>query len=319
MSKQETLKKIFSWKSFFNSMPWIILSLSIVLLIIGYFGGLEDNELRGFYRTIGTTAFASGLFSFLMKSSQYSDIYKEELLSIIYDTEHLNKRKDLPEIWENVSKVLFENKFPAISKAVTNDVKNTYLLKDHILYYEDYEQTIEIELLDKDKELIRVTQKSSYIIHSTEKGFTTPLTTKNSIKYSDKRDLISFTLNSFAINNKQQILKVTEIDEKEKKQIIHSFSFKLEVVGKNKIDHDITKTYSLKSDCVIGTMKNAIVNNFSLMITLKGDLSIDFHEAGTVKSFTQRNISNEHVKEFKYKGLLYPRQGYLFFVKISCR
>lgn len=89
----------------------------------------------------------------------------------------------------------------------------------------------------------------------------------------------------------------------------------LETIGKNKIEHIITKSYSLKTDCVIGTMKNAIVNNFSIMITLKGHLSIDFNEAGTVKSFTQRDISNEQVKEFKYKGLLYPKQGYLFFVK----
>jgi hypothetical protein len=317
MSKKETINRTFSWKSFYNSMPWIILTISIVLLIIGYCVEFQSDDMKTFFRTIGATALASGLFSFLMKSSQYSDIYKEELLSIMYDTEHLNKRNDLPEIWENVSKVLFENKFPAISKTVTNDVKNTYLMKDHILYYEDYEQTIEIELIDKEKEIIKVTQKSNYIINPTEKGCNTPLTTNNTIKYGDRKDLVSFALNSFTINGKIQDIKIKEIDEKEKKQLKHTFSFKLETIGKNKIEHIITKSYSLKTDCVIGTMKNAIVNNFSIMITLKGDLSIDFNEAGTVKSFTQRNISNEHVKEFKYKGLLYPKQGYLFFVKIK--
>lgn len=277
----------------------------------------ENKNIETFFRTIGATALASGLFSFLMKSSQYSDIYKEELLSIMYDAEHLNKRKDLPEIWENVSKVLFENKFPAISKTVTNDVKNTYLLKDHILYYEDYEQTIEIELLDKEEEIIKVTQKSNYIIYPTDKGCNTPLTTNNTIKYGENKSSVTFILNSFSINGLIQDIIVKEIDDKERKQVKHSFTFKLDTIGKNKIEHSITKTYSLKSDCVIGTMKNAIVNNFSLMITLKGDLSIDFHEAGTVKSFTPRNISNEHVKEYKYKGLLYPKQGYLFFVKIN--
>lgn len=317
MSKTETTGRIFSWKSFYNSMPWIILFISIVLLLIGYSVEFENVNIETFFRTIGATALASGLFSFLMKSSQYSDIYKEELLSIIYDAEHLSKRNDLPEIWENVSKVLFENKFPAISKMVTNDVKNTYLLKDHILYYEDYEQTIEIELLDKETERIKVTQKSNYVIYPTEKGCNTPLKTDNTIKYGDKKDLVSFVLNSFSVNGILQDIKVEEDDEKEKKQLKHSFSFKLNNIGKNKIEHTITKTYSLKTDCVIGTMKNAIVNNFSLMITLKGNLSIDFYEAGTVKSFTPRNISNEHVKEYKYKGLLYPKQGYLFIVKLN--
>jgi len=317
MSKKETINRTYSWKSFYNSMPWVILLISSLLLIIGYSVDFENKNIETFFRTIGATALASGLFSFLMKSSQYSDIYKEELLSIIYDAEHLSKRNDLPEIWENVSKVLFENKFPAISKTVTNDVKNTYLLKDHILYYEDYEQTIEIELLDKESEKIKVTQKSNYVIYPTEKGCNTPLTTNNSIKYGDNKDLVSFVLNSFSVNGKLQEIKVKEIDEKDKRQVKHSFTFKLDTIGKNKIEHTITKTYSLKTDCVIGTMKNAIVNNFSLMITLKGDLSIDFNEAGTVKSFTPRNISNEHVKEYKYKGLLYPKQGYLFFVKIK--
>lgn len=187
-----------------------------------------------------------------------------------HDRLHLNKRNDLPEIWENVSKVLFENKLPAISNTVTTDVKNTYLPKDHILYYEDYEQTIEIELIDKDKELIKVTQKSNYIIYPTDKGCNTPLTTNNSINYGNKKDLVSFTLNSFSINGKIQNIQVKEIDEKDKKQLKHSFTFKLDKIGKNKIEHTISKTYSLKTDCVIGTMKNAIVNNFSLMITLKG-------------------------------------------------
>ena len=299
-------------------MPWIILSISILLLIIGYSVEFQSKNIETFLRTIGATTLASGLFSFLLKSSQYSDIYKEELLSIMYDADHLSKRNDLPEIWENVSKVLFENKFPAISKTVTNDVKNTYFLKDHILYYEDYEQTIEIELLDKEKELIKVTQKSNYVIYPTEKGCNTPLTTNNTIKYGNKFSLVSFILNSFSINGKIQDIHVKEIDEKDKKQLKHSFTFKLDAIGKNKIEHSISKTYSLKTDCVIGTMKNAIVNNFSLMITLKGGLSIDFYEVGTVKSFTQRNITNEHVKEYKYKGLIYPKQGYLFFVKIEC-
>lgn len=318
MSKKETINRTFSWKSFYISMPWIILSISILLLILGYSLDFQNENIKNFFRTIGATTLASGLFSFLMKSSQYSDIYKDELLSIMYNAEHLNKRSDLPEIWENVSKVLFENKFPSISKTVTNDVKNTYLPKDHILYYEDYEQTIEIELIDKDKELIKVTQKSNYTIYPTEKGCNTPLTTNNSIRYGDKKDLVSFTLNSLNINGKIQDIKVKEIDEKDKMQMKHSFTFKLDTVEKNKIEHSISKTYSLKTDCVIGTMKNAIVNNFSLMITLKGDLSIDFYEAGTVKSFTQRNISNQCVKEYKYKGLLYPKQGYLFFVKTNC-
>lgn len=318
MGKKETIHKTFSKKSFFNSIPWLIVAISVALLAFGYFAGLEESQFRTFCRTIGATALASGLFSFLMKSSQYSDIYKEELLSIMYDTEHLAKRKDLPEIWENVSKVLFEDKFPAISKNVTNDVKNSYLLKDHILYYDEYEQTIEIELIDKENEIIKVSQKSSYTIYPTDTGCKIPQTTNNTIKYSDTKDSVSFVINSFSINGVPQNVILKEIDEKEKKQVKHSFTFKLTDPVKNKVEHTITKIYSLKSDYVIGTKKNAIVNNFSLMITLKGDLSIDFHEVGTLKPFTPRNITNQHVKEFKYKGLLYPKQGYLFIVKLKC-
>ena len=64
-------------------------------------------------------------------------------------------------------------------------------------------------------------------------------------------------------------------------------------------------------------MKKEIVQNFSVMITIKGNLSIDFYSVGTIKAFEPRNITNEHVKEYKYKGLLYPNQGYLFIMKIK--
>lgn len=87
MSKKETINRTFSWKSFYNSIPWIILLISIVLLLIGYSVDFQNKNTETFFRTIGATALVSGLFSFLRKSSQYSDIYKEELLSIMYDAE----------------------------------------------------------------------------------------------------------------------------------------------------------------------------------------------------------------------------------------
>lgn len=311
------IKRIFNQKTFYLAIPWVSLFASLSFLWLGYSIDFKDKKIETIFKTLGNTLLTGGLFSFLVKSMQYADLYKDQLINIIYNTEHLSRRKDLPEIWERVSNVLFDNKFPLISQLVINDVRNKYLLKDDILYYDTYEQIIEIELIDQLTETIRVVQQSNYIIYPTKHGLSVPLTTSNTISYRKNSKRVVFELNSFNINDVTQHIVVHESIDEINNQHKHSFSFKLETLGENRIAHTITKVYSLKDDCVIGTMKDAIINNFSLMITLKGNLTVDFYEAGTLKPFTRRGINHENVRFYNYNGILYPKQGYFLFVKIK--
>ena len=107
-----------------------------------------------FFKVVGTTILASGIFSFMIKYARFAKIFKSELNEIIYESKYLEQQKNIIDIWERVSKVVFKNKFPKISKDIINDVKNMYFPTDHILYYNDFNQTLEIELIDKETEKI---------------------------------------------------------------------------------------------------------------------------------------------------------------------
>jgi len=82
-----------------------------------------------------------------------------------------------------------------------------------------------------------------------------------------------------------------------------------------KFETTILKRYSLLYDNTIGTVKDHLIHDFNLKILLKGNVEIDFHDLGTLKKFKKSGVNNQHYREYEYKGMIYPRQGYVLVVK----
>ena len=97
---------------------WIPLLMFGGLLVILSFIPYFDNYMyvsKGLY-SIGTTMITAIVFLTIVKSKQFSKIFSKQLRDIIYCTEHLEKRKDIRELWLNSSKAMYEKNFPELSE-----------------------------------------------------------------------------------------------------------------------------------------------------------------------------------------------------------
>lgn len=299
-------------QSLLPAVPYIVLLLGLFAFSYGTLSDFENVNVKLFWSGIGKTLIASGIFALLLKTIQFMGVFKEELSKVVYDAKFLANRKDLEEVWGNVSKVLFKNKFPKISKEIINDIGHLYFPTDHVLYYDDYKQIIEIEVIDPINQMVKVMQHSTFTVYPKSKGERLVLTTNNSLKYNTNKSEVYFAIKKFNINDKNEMPVISE--QCINNQLKTTFSATLVGEDSYKFNTCIEKKYSLLTDNVIGTTKDYIIHDFSLKIHIKGGINIDFYSAGTLNKFNLTGVANDHYREYEYKGIIYPKQGYLMFI-----
>ena len=311
------IRELFNKGAVQKSLPIVSIVLGLILLIIGVFVHFENHFVQALFLKIGDSVLAGGVFAVILRSMQLMGVFKDELVTIIYEAAYLNNRKDLPDIWEKVSKVMFKNKFPGISKEITSDVKCIYFPIDHVLYYENFEQTINIELIDAANQLVKVTQYSQYTVFPKEKTNTFKHVSRNLLRFNKSKDEVSFNILKYKVNGTDF---VPVVDEAINNNLLTT-QYAISLSGKENeysFETVIEKLYSLKYDNVIGHQKDYIIKNFNVKIHTKGNLAIDFYNMGTLKPFTNKTkVKDEHYMEYEYKGLIYPKQGYLITVKLK--
>jgi len=308
MSERTTVEK-----SFKISLPYILLVIGLISYSFSVFGTFQNGNWQRFLEGIGKSILVSGIFAIVLKSIQFMGVFKDELSDIIYKQKYLDNRKDIKEVWENVSKIIFKNKFPKISKSITGDIENIYFPTKHVLYYDEYKQTLEIELIDPVNEKIRVKQHSEYIVYPTSKNDKLNLKTQNTLRFNKSKEEVGIKIQKFTVNGKD-IEPV--IDQKIEASCLRTW-FTVVLTGEEsyKFETIIEKEYSLKYDRIIGTKKDYIIHDFNLKILLKGELKINFLDAGTFNNFKPANVINEHYREYDYRGIIYPKQGYILVVE----
>lgn len=256
------------------------------------------------------------VLGFVSNAARFLGIFKKDLQDIIYGKEFISQRKDVYPLWETISKELFKNKFPIIHKDLLNSV-NHYFPKDEVSYYNDYEVVTLIEWVDKPKGLIKVTDKVSFDLMSD---------TSNKIHYLMK----SWTIVNEGDDYKDSIIDLTVNDEKPIPKNIKDLGSKkdkesglchtqeITLCGSNKyaIKYTRVKTYNINSDYYIGFKAKYIVKDLRVHLFLPEDIDATFISRGTQNEFVDvNNIKNQIEK--RYKGIVLPRQGFIFALKIK--
>ena len=304
---------MFKKDSFIASIPYIALILGFTFFFFGTFATFDSHLWKEFWSGLGKTILASGIFALLLKTFQFMGVFKEELKKVVYDAKFLANRKDLEEVWEEVSRVMFKNKFPKISKEITHDIGHLYFPTEHVLYYDDYRQIIEIELIDPINQIVNVKQHASFYVYPRSKGENFSVKTMNSLTFNKDKSEVSASVIKYQINEKEATVTITQ--EVTGNKLNTCYEVYLAGQDSYKFETCIEKRYCLFHDNVIGTVKDFLIHDFSLKLHLKGGIHIDFFEVGTLKRFKNVGVVNEHYREYEYKGILYPKQGYLFFMK----
>lgn len=289
-------------------------TLTVIFFLAGvgaYVWGFvsEDDSLKKeILIKLGDVLVIGVVIGFIANAAQFLKIYKEELQKIIFGKEFVGKLKDVTNAWETISKQMFKNKFPKIHQDFLKVMK-LYFPQNEVSYYNEYESHIKIEWNDEVKRIIKVTETIRFeLIAASEGKFDYPLKTWTRVLdgkiYENK-------ITSFTVDNVPKKLPDAKSKmEADNKCEEHS----IELKGKTNYEINYTreKVYDLTDDHYIGFRAKYIVKDLRVNFECPDDIDAQFVCRGTQNDFTDAIPAKSNKMEKKYKGIILPRQGYIF-------
>ncbi len=299
---------ILSYNNFRTGSAWILLILGIGLYAIGYFWINTDNVWKEISIKLGDILVIGVILGYLSNAAQFLGIFKKDLQDIIYGKDFVSQLKDITPLWENITKQMFKNKFPSIHKDFLK-VINGYLPNNEVSYYNDYEANTTIDWINKEKGEIEVTDIRSFeLIADNDKDFIFPLTTWTTVKDEAQ---FSQQIIDLTVNGKKYEIKNSE-PVKDDGQIRNTVEIKLSGSTKYEIKYTRKKRYNINDDYYIGFRAKYIVNKLRVCLDYPDGIKAMFICRGTQKDFDDIRSARERRIEKKYRGLILPRQGYVF-------
>jgi hypothetical protein len=335
-------KKIFSIESFQKSLPWLSFFGGIILVSIGLnLPSLEGEPIHSFWKafcnTVGITILSSGIFSVILKTIQFSGVFKEEvskffkdeeaknlfkaeltgviqeeISEIIFNPKFLKLRNDLAQYWVLLTKELTQNKFPEISDLLLEDIKNNYLPLESGFYFKKANHTITLKLLDKEKGIIEYNKNTRFTIVAHDE--TTVITYPFSTTFKIAAESI-FNQPKLKINDK--IIDYTIIKEyEEDDERICEYEAMLVGHKEYTISKDDVRSFQVNTDPLQYYKTTKILKDLNITIVIIGDIKVEFESLGTLKEI-KTVLKSENTIQYEYKGILYPEQGYLLHLKLK--
>lgn len=310
-------KSIYDTIAEFFDRFFVVLTLLVGLICL-YYGILGENgpDIKKLLHTVGSLSLASGIFAGIAKSNQFTEIYKKIIREIIYGKEHLEVRKDLEQIWENVTHQLTNQKFLKISEMMKSNVKKYFLPLDHDYYYDDFTVEASIEFSPDNPNYLIVKETTCYKIICEDEELIIDNKFSCWIKVdSSEKELTTYNLKSLIINNEE---KAVIIDKKfEKNHLVVEYKKPLKGQKSYIVKRQEEKCYNLDKNQIRQHLSVWVYNNFTLDITYPKELTIDFYKMGVLQEFTKEDKGNSSFNRFKaeYKGLLYKNQGFFIHLR----
>lgn len=300
------------------AFPTILLLVGLFLFFGCLFGwfGLEDN--RSLFKVLekaGDLILISSVITFLIDSAEYLGIFKKELSEVIYEPEFLAKRKDIEKVWIDVSKVLFNSKFPQISTDLMMAVKNYYTADQNIKlsYYDDYKITYYVDYVEGERSIISVktVTRLTLKVEDTE-NFNFPMRFWTCVKESEQ-NTVDKEIKSLKVN--KEIRTIPEPSKRYNEETgMLLITYDLALGGKTEYELEIVsiEKQNLKEDNYLGFRAKWLVKDMRVQIFHPKDMSVLFVNRATASGFEQNKNSNrEDFKEYEYKGLILKHQGYI--------
>lgn len=304
MYSKETLK---------SSSGWIILFIGIIGYVIGYFIAEQNSTMQNVAIKIGDVAIIGAVVGYLTGIAQWAGIFKRELQDIIYAKNFLGQRKDIEEIWYNVTKQMFKHKFSEIHKPLLEALRKTMPGDNDISYYEDYDANIKLEWANKEEGIVKSNEIMSFIlVADSEHSFEYEIKTWTYIGQEGQPEIEAPDI----FIDGERFLDI-QLSQSVKEGIVCTTT-KIILKGKRRyaIKYTRNKIYDISMDYFIGLKSAYLINNLCVELDLPDGIEALFIPRGTISEFECVKKSKSNIK-MKYKGVVFPKQGYIFALKTN--
>lgn len=299
----------FSWETLRCGSPWIFLILGIIAYAIGYFLLDQYSVWKEITIKVADVLVIGVVIGYLSNAAQFLGIFKKDLQDIIYAKDFVSKRKDLPELWDTISKEMFKNKFSSIHNDFLQVMKG-YFPTDEVTYYDDFNVYTTITWKDKEKGIITKEDQISFDLRCESKDkFIYPM--KSWICASENNKSVS-KITDITINGDARNIETSEpYIDKTNGYLCQEFKVTLQESTCYSVKYKREEEYNVNSDYHLGFRSLYILNGMKVCLDLPEDINATFIERGTMHGFETVNKAKNRI-EMKYKGIVLPKQGYIF-------
>ncbi|MCZ8368179.1 hypothetical protein [Flavobacterium sp.] len=303
---EEYLKNSRAW--IFKNLTWILIVLSLLCFIISL-NDIFSPRVNSILDKAGLGMLTSGIFTAILKSLQFTGIFKEEITKVMTSTSFIENRNDLPQLWKDISKSLYNRKFPKISDLLEDKILNTYLPTNSSFYYEDYNVSINIKEINDNFEIF-YTQTCQYNVILDNESESAKLEIRSEI--SDDNDPNTRIVNEliyFKVNGEDIALVEDESTRDDPKKTLYKYELKnsKKFVIKSKYE----RRYPLKNENYKLFRMKYITHGMQVSVNFPSNVRVSFFNIGLVNGFTNSNEDFEnHICRILNNDIILPHQGF---------
>lgn len=285
------------------------------------------KEMFGF----GLTIIGSGIFLAVLKWFQFMGFFKEELHSIIdnsefdekieaviykvvYGDNFLNKRNDLESLWKRVNRALFKNQFSdELAERIEQKMQDVFFHNSNLShYYKNFIQTLKIDLDSDDFLTLNITVEAK-IIRQSEEKFNYEV--YYFIERTDDADTTStVTFNKLTIDKKEIDLTKAVTTTEKGLTIKKDLNCELEGQKEYLLYSNITIVYKLNKKDEYQFFVERFLDYVRIDVKLSNNLRAVFVPLGNEEFEVMEDTNEGFVRV--YPGILLPEKGFrLIFIK----
>lgn len=315
---------------FFTTGVFWFLFIGVLLIIVGATNTLNyllpniippNSPVQVVVKTVGATFVGSGVFTAIIKSSEYSEIFSNVIGEIIWSRKYIEKRTDKKDIWRMVSRLTYEEKFPLISEEIEDIITNHYFPVKHNFYVENYQYCLNIVDCDheeywKHEEVVSLTIKPINAKEKIEYIFKSAIDLPDNIS-DENPDRTSFEVISILVNGREKGIPIPAM-AKDSKLFSHRYSIDLQHEDQYDLVIQRNKLLSKKKNPDKRNFAPYIIKDAEVRVILKKEMEVDFHKMGTINDFMggSSHINGDiKIVNWTYKGLILPQQGFVMIFK----
>ncbi len=293
----------------YNNLFWILLIIGILILYMSTWKTF-NLYMQEILEKIGLSVLSSGVFAVVLKSIQFTGIFKTEIEKIVLGTKFIENRNDLPTLWRKVSRSVYNKKFPNISKELENIILTNYFPTDHAYYYKDFLYTLNIEEFTSNK-IIKFTQNFSFDV-ILAKGETEAIL--DGYFKIDKKPELGELINErlfFKVDGEDRLKDVKKVPFNNE----HDKGYTFKTVVKNKSNFRVEtkerREYCINDDNFKIFRVSKITEGMNVSISYPQNIDVSFFNVGLVDSFERVHVEHDRkINRIHRKGLILPYQGF---------
>lgn len=362
---------------------WFLAGAIFTALFLIHPGPLAHESIRKLFEILATATITGGVFETIIKSFQYSGLFKEELQGIFASDKYkldqmallgevvnseperkaqeamfssalkspeflnnqrrivsevvtdptflktqeekiseivantvlkpafLEQRKDIEEIWKQVTEILYKTRFRDISERIAKKVLDEYFPVGDNFYYDEFREDVEITFCDSAKVFIQSKEKISFAIK--------PIDETQKVKWGYATSVLKVPIDTTSAVELLK-LEVNGVDRKGECRAANpsmdakclSLQFDVELAGARKYEvvMEMIRVYDPAVDNVRVFVSSRFVNNPELRIKFPEELNLKFQTVGTRADAYKDKSNFANLIWNVYEDLIFPNQGY---------